>query len=208
MQYSTELVLRWTSLIKQKEDGIDAFWPSQIYSKEWLVRQVPIDVENIVIFGSWYGILADMLKEWNPFYKIICTDIDQNCVDWTSQYHESICTSMDAYTYTIPTSLVINTVTEHVVQEVYDEWFDNIPDKTYFLLQGNNDFNEKDHIRNAHTLEEFNKLNRADNISYTGELEYEGPWNMKENKPTYYKRFMTVGIKNDREDKSQGHNKD
>ena len=153
MQYSTELVLRWTSLIKQKEDGIDAFWPSQIHSKEWLVRHVPIDVENIVIFGSWYGILADMLKEWNPFYKIICTDIDQNCVDWTSQYHESICTSMDAYTYTIPTSLVINTVTEHVVQEVYDEWFDNIPDKTYFLLQGNNDFNEKDHIRNAHTLE-------------------------------------------------------
>ena len=25
MQYSTEVVLRWTSLIKQKEDGIDAF---------------------------------------------------------------------------------------------------------------------------------------------------------------------------------------
>ena len=208
MQYSTELVLRWTSLIKQKEDGIDAFWPSQIYSKEWLVQHVPIDVENIILFGSWYGILADMLKEWNPFYKIICTDIDQNCVDWTAQYHESICTSMEAYTYTKPTSLVINTVTEHVVQEVYDEWFDNIPNKTYFLLQGNNDFNEKDHIRKAHKLEEFNKLNRADNISYTGELEYEGPWNMKENKPTYYKRFMTVGIKNDRENKSQGHNTD
>ena len=79
--------------------------------------------------------------------------------------------------------------------DLHDKWYENIPSHTYFIIQGNNDFAEPDHVRACSSLEEFNAINLVSNTLHTDELEYQGPWDDVENKATYFKRFMTIGFK-------------
>ena len=82
-----------------------------------------------------------------------------------------------------------------MTQDEYDEWYSNIPGGTYFVIQGNNDFKEHDHVRATQTLEQFNNINRVKNCLRSEYIEYEGPWDHIDNVPTTYKRFMTIGFK-------------
>jgi hypothetical protein len=104
---------------------------------------------------------------------------------------------MEEFKYETRVDLVINTVTEHLTQEIYDKWYDNIPKGTYFVIQGNNDYKEPDHVRAVQTLDEFNRINRVENTLHSDSIQYEGPWNHDENKPTYYERYMTIGFKSE-----------
>ena len=43
---------------------LNAFWPSQVRSKIWLsdwVKSYLPSASKIIIFGAWYGVLADLL---------------------------------------------------------------------------------------------------------------------------------------------------
>ena len=52
------------------------------------------------------------------------------------------------------------------------------------------------HVRACEDLNMFATINQMNhNFHYLDEVKYEGPWNMKEDKPTYYKRFMGIGKK-------------
>ena len=43
----------------------------------------------------------------------------------------------------------------------------------------------------------FASINHMDHgFDVLEEIEYEGPWNMEKDQPTYFKRFMGIGIKN------------
>ena len=198
LQFDENQLLDWTQGIRENSDMINAFWPSQIKSKVWLtdwVKEYLPSAKKIVIFGAWYGVLADMLmlRLKNP--QIVCNDIDKDAIQWCNRKYPTHSGRMEKFTYETRVDLVINTVTEHLTQEVYDEWYNNIPKGTYFVIQGNNDVDEPDHVRAFKGLDMFNIINNVQNTLHTDSIIYEGPWNTVENKPTYYERYMTIGFK-------------
>jgi len=184
----------WMELIRTHPDGIDSFWPSQIKAKSWLAESVDLHVPQpgtCIIFGSWYGVLADMLK----IEDIVCVDLEERYLEWCAKKYTTWGGCMSEYTYLHDPGLVINTVTEHVSQRVYDKWFDNIPEGTYYIIQGNNDFKEKDHIRASVNLNTFAIKNNLTNHIMLEEQPYEGPWDFENGRPNYLKRFMGIGKK-------------
>jgi hypothetical protein len=128
---------------------------------------------------------------------LLCNDIDKDAMLWCSRKYPTHLGRMENFTYETRVDLVINTVTEHLTQEIYDKWYDNIPKGTYFVIQGNNDYKEPDHVRAVQTLDEFNRINKVENILHTDSIQYEGPWDIIDNKPTYYERYMTIGFKSE-----------
>ena len=195
MTFGEKQLTRWMELVRTTDDGIEAFWPSQIKSKTWICNELEFKehFRTCVIFGCWYGVLADMLN----FPEIVCVDKEQKYLDWCADKHLVWQGCISDYRYKYVPDVVINTITEHVSQEVYDKWFDNIPIGSTYVIQGNNDFNHKDHVRACEDLNMFASINRMDHgFDFLEEIEYEGPWNMKEDKPTYFKRFMGIGRKN------------
>lgn len=217
MRFQEDTVLKWMSLVRNHPDALEAFWPSQVQSKTWLCEVMGeylgqegssgwYEPQSCIIFGCWYGVLADMLE----IPKTICVDIDPKYLAWCNtpdlnwktkdfklsnkQYPTEQC-SLDDYVYSadLPNpDVVINTICEHITQAQYDKWYDNIPEGTYVIIQGNNDFSHKDHIRANNSLKEFLNNNHAIHTIYQGQLEYEGPWDMKNDKPTYFTRYMAI----------------
>ena len=200
MKFDEKQLTDWMQGVRENPDMINALWPSQIKSKIWLtdwVRSYLASASKIIIFGAWYGVLADLLDIRLKNSKILCNDIDKDAMLWCSRRHAIHIGKMENYRYETRVDLVINTVTEHLTQEIYDKWYDNIPKGTYFVIQGNNDFKEKDHVRACNSLTEFNVINKTENTLHTGSISYEGPWNEVENRPTYYERYMTIGFKSE-----------
>jgi hypothetical protein len=88
---------------------------------------------------------------------------------------------MKEYQYTDNADIVINTSTEHVIQETYDQWYDNIPIGALVVIQGNDFFSCDEHVRCSNSLDEFIAMNRVTDPIFTGQL------------PTsIYTRFMCV----------------
>ena len=200
MQFNEEQLIDWTQGIREHPDMLNAFWPSQIKSKLWLsdwVKSYLPSAKKIIIFGSWYGVLADILTLRLKDTNILCNDIDKEAISWCMRKYHTDTNRMEYFVYETRVDLVINTVTEHLTQELYDKWYEKIPKGTYFVIQGNNDFKEQDHVRAFNNLDEFNKLNKVENTLHTGTISYEGPWDMVDNKPTYYERYMTIGFKSE-----------
>ena len=200
LTFDEEQLLDWTEGIRKNPDMLNAFWPSQIKSKIWLtdwVRRYLPSAHKIVIFGAWYGLLADMLDIRLKDTKILCNDIDKDAMLWCSRRYATHTGRLEEFTYETRVDLVINTVTEHLTQDIYDKWYDNIPKGTYFVIQGNNDFKEPDHVRACSSLTEFNEINKVENTLHSGSMSYEGPWNEVDNRPTYYERYMTIGFKSE-----------
>ena len=166
------------------------FWPSQIESKKWLLEHVtPMD-RSIVIFGGWYGVLAQFIAHKFPDAQILTTDVDHSCkkvfdaID--NFYHEIRFRQHDmknGMPLNVHPDLVINTSSEHVTQEVYDAWWDSIPTATKYIVQGNNLVNPE-HVRLADNLEEFLSINRIEEPEYAGML-----------KCGHFYRYMAVGVK-------------
>jgi hypothetical protein len=200
MKFEEKDITDWMQGVRENPDMINAFWPSQIKSKIWLtdwVRQYLPSAHKIVIFGAWYGVLADLLDIRLKQPRILCNDVDKGAMLWCSRKYAIHIGRMEEFKYETRVDLVINTVTEHLTQEIYDKWYDNIPKGTYFVIQGNNDYKEPDHVRAVQTLDEFNRINRVENTLHSDSIQYEGPWNHDENKPTYYERYMTIGFKSE-----------
>ena len=200
LQYDNEQIIDWMEGVRKHPDMVNAFWPSQINSKNWLcdwVKSYLPSANRIIIFGSWYGVLADMLKIKLPKSQIMCVDKDKEPLLWSARKHAYWHGDMVTFEYDTRVDLVINTVTEHLTQEIYNKWYENIPKGTYFVIQGNNDYKEPDHVRAVQTLDEFNRINRVENILHTDSIQYEGPWDTVDNKPTYYERYMTIGFKSE-----------
>jgi hypothetical protein len=150
---------------------------------------------NIYIFGGWIGILGSMLLQTNKLAisKIRSIDIDPWCesiADTVNKRFEmddwrfkAITADMSLYQYQsdIKPDIVINTSTEHVSQEAYDQWYDNVPNGTLVVIQGNNFFSCDEHIRCSKTLHEFKIQNRSSDELWSGELQTD-----------VYTRYMSI----------------
>jgi len=184
------LVSDWMYEIRENPRLLDCFWPSQIASKKWLIENLEEEpywrghMGDIVIFGGWYG-------------NYISVDADPSCeevfnrINTNSQIKfKNVCMSEYDYSNCFFLDMVINTSSEHVSQEVYAQWWGNIPKGTKYIVQGNNFFETDEHVRCTDTLEEFITINYLESAKIKKTLNC----GMRPDGSPFY-RFMAMGIK-------------
>lgn len=189
----------WMDAIRNSDDRdrtLESFWGGQLESKTWLIETLSkkskaISNANAVIHGGWNGVLANMLFNSDIGIKhIISIDIDPACKQIASTINkrqemegmfEAVTGDMCSYEYTTNPYFVINTSCEHITQEQYMQWLDNVPSSAKIILQSNNYFELDEHINCSKTLDEFVKKSKL-NVETANELQL-----------AKYKRFMIIG---------------
>lgn len=191
---NSKYVLSWMKYIRENPDSAvrftECFWPSQFDSKQWLLSKLgDRTINNVVIFGGWYGILAQLLSSKYPGIKITSVDIDESCEEVFKKIScgdniQAITSCASEYKYDSKPGLVINTSCEHMDQDIYNKWWDNIPQGTTYIIQGNDYFDCEEHVRCSESLEHFLHQNNIQDCEYSGILPCEN-----------FKRYMAIGIK-------------
>lgn len=196
-------ISNWFDAVREVDESdknklLDAFWETQLSSKSWLIENLYRHLNkpsNIYIFGGWVGTLASMLLQQKILIKkVFSIDIDPwcqkyaniICKSYVGTKFESITCDMATYKYdsNFPPDIVINTSTEHVSQETYNVWYNNIPKNTLIIVQGNNFFDCDQHIRCAENIENFLSINKCNNPLFQGELNN-----------SMYTRYMSIFVK-------------
>ena len=202
VNFPSNRVIQWMNVIRDENIRmeysyriLENFWASQIRSKSWLINVLkhyfPNLSGNVCVAGGWYGLLAQMLADNFSLQTVFSLDVDPECEivgrklcgeDPRIKFY-----TMNAKFFTNykNISAVINTSTEHMSQEEYDSWLEEIPNNVPIILQGNNFYNCNDHIRCQNTLSEFNEINKLKRVLYSRSLDC-----------VQFHRFMTVGYKN------------
>lgn len=194
MKIDTEHLHHWMQAIRQSPDPMrtmDAFWSGQLRSKEWLIINLRKNVNKFVsidIHGGWVGVLASMLFQSDlSITNIRSIDIDPSCESIATMMNkqEEIAGKFRAVTSDMcairsDADVIINTSCEHITQDQYDLWLSGMPHNSLLVLQSNN-YDIPEHVRIAHTLEEF-KTQCGIEVLWAGELEL-----------LLYKRFMIIG---------------
>jgi hypothetical protein len=173
---------------------LENFWSSQIRSKSWLINIVNQHLSsvsgNVYVMGGWYGVLAQFLSDNLDVNKIYSIDIDAKCeivgrkLSGNDEKIIFLTRDMKNFTNYINPGLIINTSTEHITEDDFNQWLSNVPNDVPVVLQGNNLFDCSDHIRCSETLEEFVLTSKLNKILYNGSLDCET-----------FQRFMVVGYK-------------
>lgn len=202
MHIKSETLEGWMKFIRfhpdKAERYMDCFWGSQLSSKRNLLGVLEGEdfPGTTYIFGGWYGILAQLIDD-DP--NIISRDIysidnDPDCAWVINDVIKRdnimpITADMATFEYEAPPNTVINCITEHVTQQQYDMWWENIPTGTFYILQGNNFWEADDHIRCSKNMDDFQHINNCCN-SMLGFATWDckGPID-------YFERYMVWGIK-------------
>lgn len=189
---------------------VDAYSIGQLKSKNWLIEHLPENLGLVFICAGWYGTLASMMFERcrTKFDKIRSFDIDPTCAaiadtfnkPWVIDGWQFKASTMDILEMQYPTNYVtyrsngtslelietpttvINTSCEHILN--FKAWYENIPNGTIVVLQGNDFFDVHEHVNCSKDLKEFDAMSPMSNVHYLGELTL-----------PKYKRFMKIGIK-------------
>ena len=194
MQINTEHLHHWMQAIRQSPDPMrtmDAFWSGQLKSKEWLITNLRIHVNQFIsidIHGGWVGVLASMLFQSDvPVINIRSIDIDPACEPIAvnmNKIEEMVgkfrAVTADMCEIRSDADVIINTSCEHITQDQYDIWLSGMPHNSLLVLQSNN-YDIPEHVRTARTLDEFKKQCGI-KVEWAGELEL-----------PLYKRFMIIG---------------
>lgn len=178
----------------------DAFAKTQYISKIWLILKLlnHIDLNQkhkIYVFGGWYGFLPFLLFNADDIKidKIYNIDTNKNCEEISNYLNKKnknyifVNQDMKDWNKYDSNPIVINTSFEHINDETYQLWYDKIPKDSLIILQSNNLFRIKEHIRCCNDLKEFEKQSLMTNILWKGETYVD---QYKE-----YKRFMIIGKK-------------
>ena len=202
IKLDSDHIILWFNMIRdlpepERSRGLDAFWDGQVHSKIWLSEMLNKYYDNkipsnIYIFGGWLGVLANILFQNSKFYidTIYNIDLDPWCepnsIKINETYHnmqryQAETADMKEYRYNDTADIVINTSTEHVSQETYDVWYDNIPSGSLVVVQGNNFFSCDEHVRCSKDLDEFMTMNHVHEPIFSGQL-----------KTSMYDRFMCI----------------
>jgi len=76
-------------------------------------------------------------------------------------------------------------------QDDYDMWWNNVPRGTSFFLQGNNYFDNEEHVRCSKTIEDFLYISNVGNEYIQGMSQ----WTFAGPNDKQYERFMVWGVK-------------
>ena len=180
-------IASWFTILRENPELLprfsECFWESQLKSKAVLVGEVfPKELKSprVYIFGGWYGILAQLINEEHLTESIYTIDIDPDCERIISKYIadpngiQAITSDMADFKYVHFPDVVINTSTEHVTQEVFNQWWSNIPQGSFYILQGNN-LSIPEHIRTARDISHFVEINHCRKNEYQNITECPGP---------------------------------
>lgn len=204
-----KLISDWMMFLRTNPEHLqrfsECFWPSQMISKHCALDLLQEHMGNwgeiyerqIYIFGGWYGVFAQLMNERFRSIQIYNIDIDPECekvfnllpVDGRKNITHITADMADFEYHTTP-DFVINTSTEHVTQETYDAWWNNIPAGTRYLIQSNNFFEIDEHIRCANSLEEFVEMNNIQHKDYKSSIEV----GQRPDGSAFF-RFMALGEK-------------
>lgn len=185
--------------IRNSEDRyrtLESFWKGQINSKIWLIENLESRLDaypkKIVVHGGWNGILSSLLFNSRILLisHITSVDIDPVCqeIARTVNKQQEIAGKFTAVTanmckYKYEADVVINTSCEHITQDQYECWLNNVPKNAVIVLQSNNYFELNEHIRCASTIDNFVEQSNID-------PDFTGTYNTPK-----YKRFMIIGKK-------------
>lgn len=190
-------VVQWMNIVRQTEGKqqyriLESFWNSQLTSKQWLIdtlnqKHIPV-YGSVYIFGGWFGVLGGMvLDAFKHIKSVYSIDIDPDVKEIGEKLNPDvhfITSDMQNFIFEERPSLIINTSTEHINQDLYNNWLENTPKFVPIILQGNNYFSCKEHVRCSTDLEDFKKMNPLTSIKYEGELNC-----------TQFTRYMTIGYR-------------
>jgi len=194
--FSIDTMSSWFNYMRENPDDrrfLECFWDTQLQSKERVIELYPEFLHGpCYIFGGWYGVLAKMIEDNRFVSDVNSIDVDAKCEEvgnkyFSSQFVNFITADMKNFSYDKDPDVVINTSTEHVDQETFDSWYNNIPDGTFVIMQGNN-LIIPEHIRPFNNLDDFVMRNKC-SVTHAEEMELPGPNN------TTYKRFTVTGYK-------------
>ena len=186
--------------------NLDAWSDGQIRSKLWLCEALERDFTlipeplNIWIFGSWYGLLAQFLliRHRLPVKKFRLFDIDPEALrisekmllPWILQgkveirHHETDCTKIPAELWEEKPDVVINTSSEHFVDQ---SWL-NFPKGICFYAQSTN-MKHPTHVNTPSSLEDFKfRIGNVEKIERVEKMEFKYP-NLT------FDRYMISGIR-------------
>lgn len=202
MKIDLEHLHHWMRAIRSSQDPmrtLDAFWKGQVDSKKWLVEKLRLYVFkefgdreiDIDIHGGWVGVLASLIFQSEILVSKICSiDIDPTCEDIARTMNQIEveqgrfrAVTKDMCEHISQSHVIINTSFEHVTEEQYNKWLDNLPKQSIIVLQSNN-YNIPEHVRTAENLDMFKVQAKLTQIFYSGELEH-----------SLYTRFMIIGKK-------------
>jgi hypothetical protein len=178
----------------------DCFYESQLVSKMAILNALEnykLDLRGSVhIIGGWYGILGSMLLDkFSQISTVYSWDLDPNCkfigrhLEPSEKLRFITCDmeyiSQNEY-FVLPEypKLIINTSTEHVTQDVFDSWLKGVPDTVPIILQGNDYFDCKEHVRCSHNMDEFKQQNPLNRVLDEDVIRADN-----------FNRFMTFGYK-------------
>jgi len=176
----------------------DAISSVQIGRKLWLceeLEKIVNSVDSIWIYGGWYGLTAFLLCSRNNIQikEIRSIDIDPNCEEIADMINENwkwqgwkfkAVTADCNNTVPVGVDIIINTSTEHFESM---DWWNNIPNGTFVILQGNN-MPHDDHVIHSATLQDFIDQYPLTDYYLKGAKEFKYPeWE--------FTRFMIMGIK-------------
>lgn len=195
---SSDRIIQWMDIIRETSGPeqyrlLENFWASQIRSKAWLINTLKslrlLDEGDVYIFGGWYGILGSLIKDSFLYKNVYSIDIDSTCEHIGKKLDNRITfitSDMANFSFDNNTNigLIVNTSTEHVSQQIFDTWLQQMPENVPIILQGNNYFECKEHVRCTTNLSEFIEYNKLQNILFSGELNCE-----------QFTRFMEIGRK-------------
>ena len=195
MKIEHETVARWFNYVREKSNPrfTECFWDTQLKSKAEIIDNLPQHFHgNYYVFGGWFGVLPHLLNDNVVADEIYTVDIDPICKEVGDVYFLSpnityVTADMCEYDYT-DADVVINTSTEHLHQWSYSKWWNNIPDGTFYVVQGN-DLEIPEHVRSFTDLDYFKHWNLCSNICYESAIELPGPNN------TTYTRYTVMGYK-------------
>jgi len=198
MKVELEDVAFWMDAIRNSESPnrtLESFWKGQLRSKVWLVERLQemrlYPNQTITIHGGWNGVLASLLfNSLMDIKHITSIDIDHACEEVATTINKRqemegrfTAVTADMCDYKYSSDIVINTSCEHITQEQYSQWLENVPDESLIVLQSNDYFDHEEHIRCAIDVEDFIAMSSI-NVLWAGEFE-----------TPLYKRFMIIGKK-------------
>ncbi len=189
-------IIQWMNVIRETQGAeqyriLESFWESQITSKQWILDTLEtLNMScygSVYIFGGWFGVLGGMLLDNHKNIKVYSVDMDPNAKRIGEKMNPDvhfITSDMKDFSFQERPSCVINTSTEHVSQQTFDDWMHQVPKFLPIILQGNNYFSCSEHVRCSESLEHFKKMNPLDINKYEGELDCK-----------QFTRYMTIGYR-------------
>jgi hypothetical protein len=147
---------------------------------------------SVDIHGGWFGVLASLMfqSDIGSRYRYICSvDIDPLCEHVATMMNKKEeqdgkfkAITGDMCKVHMRGNVIINTSCEHITQEQYEKWLDNVPEDSLIVLQSN-DYKIPEHVRTSSTLQEFEAQSHINKL-YSGSL-----------KLPLYNRHMIIGKK-------------